>query len=118
MGKAVLDVFPTGLCGCGRRREENERLFELLREVKRDFGDAVEIHVVEYGDKILEAQKKLARILEASGKKRVVEMGLGPQVMRNLIPIIAINGKIAFVTTVPDKEALYQKIREAVGKTP
>jgi len=114
MGQVVLDVFPTGLCGCGRRREENEKLFALLREVKRDFGDRVDIRVAKYGENLLEAQRKLAEILEASGKKRVVEMGLGPQVMRSLIPIIAINGKIAFVTSVPTKEELYEKIRASL----
>lgn len=114
MGRVILEVFPVGLCGCGRRREENERLFALLREVKRDFGELVEIHVAEYGDKLLETQKRLAEILEASGKKKVVEMGLGPQVMRSLIPIIAINGKIAFVTNIPEKEELYEKIRRAL----
>ncbi len=114
MGQVLLEVFPTGLCGCGRRREENERLFTLLREVKKDFGERVEIRVAEYGEKLLETQKRLAEILEASGKKRVVEMGLGPQVMRSLIPIIAINGKIAFVTSVPEKEELYERIRSAL----
>ncbi|MBS7617969.1 hypothetical protein KEJ25_05100 [Candidatus Bathyarchaeota archaeon] len=113
MVQVLLEVFPTGLCGCGRRREENEKLFALLRETKKDFGERVEIRVAEYGEKLLETQKRLAEILEASGKKRVVEMGLGPQVMRSLIPIIAINGKIAFVTSVPGKEELYERIRAA-----
>lgn len=113
--KVLIDVFPTGICGCGHRQRENVELFNLMKEVKRDFEGKVELNVVDYGTHIDEAFLRLNQILESSGKRRLTELGLGAQLFRSLIPLIAIDGKIAFTTSVPSKEALYARIREAVG---
>ncbi|MEM3693196.1 MAG: hypothetical protein QXI39_04155 [Candidatus Bathyarchaeia archaeon] len=110
-----IDVFPTGICGCGQRQSENVVLFNLMREVKRDFEGKVELNIMDYGTHIDEALLRLNQILEASGKGRLIELGLGAQLFRSLIPLIAINGKIAFAASVPSKEALYAKIKEAIG---
>ena len=111
--KLTLDVFPTGICGCGQREGENAELFKLLRDVKRDFP-TVTVKIAEYGTKIDEAFSRLNEILEGSGKKKLVRLGLGAQVFRSVIPLVAINGKIASVSEVPKKEALYAKIKSAM----
>jgi len=113
--KVLIDVFPTGICGCGHRQSENVELFNLMREVKRDFGEKVELNIIEYGASGIEAAfSRLNQILEASGKRRLTELGLGAQLFRSLIPLIAIDGRIAFTMRVPSKEALYSKIKEAL----
>jgi len=111
--KVTLDVFPTGICGCGQREGENAELFKLLKEVKRDFP-AVTVNIAEYGTKIDQAFSKLNEILESSGKKKLIKLGLGAQVFRSVIPLVAINGKIASVSEVPKKEALYARIKSAM----
>jgi hypothetical protein len=111
--KVKLDVFPTGICGCGQREGENAELYKLMKEVKRDFP-AVTVNIAEYGTKIDEAFEKLNAILEKSGKKKLVKLGLGAQVFRSVIPLVAINGKIASVTEVPKKKDLYAKIKAAM----
>ncbi|MBO3842752.1 MAG: hypothetical protein FGF48_10125 [Candidatus Brockarchaeota archaeon] len=116
IGKVVLDIFPTGICGCGQRERENVDLYRLVNAVLHDFKDKVVVNIVEYGTKIDEAFLKLNQILENSGKKKLSTLGLGPQLLRNLIPLIAINGKIAFAASVPSKEALYAKINEALNE--
>jgi hypothetical protein len=108
--KVTLDVFPTGICGCGQREAENAELFKLMKDVKKDFP-AITINIAEYGTKIDEAFAKLNTILEKSGKKKLIKLGLGAQVFRSVIPLIAINGKIASVTEVPKKKDLYAKIK-------
>ncbi|MGQ9514952.1 MAG: hypothetical protein ACUVTL_07900 [Thermoproteota archaeon] len=112
--RVMIEVFPTGLCGCGQREEENVELFKLVRDVKKDFGDTATINIMEYGTKIDSSFKRLNEILEASGKKKLSDMGLGAQLFRSLIPMIAINGKIAFASEVPKKEELYAKINHAM----
>jgi len=111
--KVTLDVFPTGICGCGQREGENAELFKLLKDVKRDFP-TITVNIAEYGTKIDEAFSRLNEILEGSGKKKLVRLGLGAQVFRSVIPLVAINGKIASVSEVPKKEALYAKIKSAM----
>jgi len=111
--KVTLDVFPTGICGCGQREGENAELFKLLKEVKRDFP-TITVNIAEYGTKIDKAFSRLNEILESSGKKKLVRLGLGAQVFRSVIPLVAINGKIASVSEVPKKEALYAKIKSAM----
>jgi len=111
--KLTLDVFPTGICGCGQREGENAELFKLLKDVKRDFP-TITVNIAEYGTKIDEAFSRLNEILEGSGKKKLVRLGLGAQVFRSVIPLVAINGKIASVSEVPKKEALYAKIKSAM----
>jgi len=111
--KVKLDVFPTGICGCGQREAENAELFKLLKEVKKDFP-TITVNIAEYGTKIDKAFSRLNEILEASGKKKLVRLGLGAQVFRSVIPLVAINGKIASVSEVPKKEALYAKIKSAM----
>ena len=113
--KVKLEVFPTGICGCGQREAENAELFKLMKDVKKDFP-AVTVNVAEYGTKIDVAFEKLNAILEKSGKKKLIKLGLGAQVFRSVIPLIAINGKIASVTEVPKKEELYAKIEAAMKK--
>ncbi|NHV98398.1 MAG: hypothetical protein HA496_01985 [Thaumarchaeota archaeon] len=115
--KVVLDIFPTGICGCGQRDAENAPLFKLASDVLRDFKDKVEVNIMEYGTEIDKAFLRLNQILENSGKGRIVSMGLGAQVFRSIIPMIAINGKIAFAASVPSKEALYVKINEALKES-
>jgi hypothetical protein len=114
--KVTLDVFPTGICGCGQREAENAELFKLIKSVKKDFSETVDINLAEYGTKIDAAVVRLNAILEASGKKRLANMGLGAQVFRSVIPLIALNGKIAFLSEVPKKEELYAKINSALRK--
>ncbi|MBO3802457.1 MAG: hypothetical protein JTT11_01050 [Candidatus Brockarchaeota archaeon] len=114
--KVVLDVFPAGICGCGQREGENAELFKLVREVKEDFKGKVEVNVAEYGTKIDEAFEKLNKVLEASGKRKLANLGLGSQLFRTLIPLVALNGKMAFVAEVPKKEALYAKIEAAMKR--
>jgi len=116
--KVVIDVFPTGICGCGQRHNENVELFRLLNNASKDFKGLVELNIMDYGLQIDKAYSKLNQILEASGRKRLTELGLGAQLFRSLIPLIAINGKIAFTVSVPNKEDLYGKINEAIGKNP
>jgi len=111
--KVMLDVFPTGICGCGQREGENAELFKLLKEVKRDFP-SVTVNIAEYGTKIDKAFSRLNDILEKSGKEKLIKLGLGAQVFRSVIPLVAINGKIASLTEVPKKEALYAKIKVAL----
>jgi len=111
--KVTLDVFPTGICGCGQREGENAELFKLLKEVRRDFP-TVTVNIAEYGTKIDQAFSKLNEILESSGKKKLIKLGLGAQVFRSVIPLVAINGKIASVSEVPKKEVLYAKIKSAM----
>jgi len=111
--KVTLDVFPTGICGCGQREGENAELFKLLKDVKRDFP-TVTVNIAEYGTKIDEAFSRLNDILESSGKKKLIKLGLGAQVFRSVIPLVAINGKIVSVSEVPKKEALYAKIKSAM----
>jgi len=113
--KVVIDVFPTGICGCGLRENENRELFRLINDVLKDFKGEVEVNIMEYGPHIDEAFSKLNQILENSGKKNLISLGLGAQLLRSLIPLIAINGKIAFVSSVPSKDALYAKIKEAIA---
>jgi endonuclease IV len=115
--KVVLDVFPTGICGCGQREGENAELFKLVREVKEDFKGLVTVNVAEYGTKIDEAFERLNEVLEASGKRRLANLGLGSQLFRTLIPLIAVNGKMAFVSEVPKKEELYAKINSALKQS-
>jgi len=115
--KVMLDVFPTGICGCGQREAENAELFKLMKDVKKDFP-AITINIAEYGTKIDEAFAKLNAILEKSGKKKLIKLGLGAQVFRSVIPLIAINGKIASVTEVPKKTELYAKIKSAMKAPP
>jgi len=115
--KVILDIFPTGICGCGQRDAENARLFKLASDVLRDFKDKVEVNIVEYGTEIDKAFLKLNRILENSDKGKILSMGLGAQVFRSIIPMIAINGKIAFAASVPSREALYAKINEALKES-
>jgi len=112
--KVTLDVFPTGICGCGQREGENTELYKLMKGVKKDFPDGVVVNIAEYGTKIDAAFAKLNDILDASGKKKVTQLGLGAQVFRSVIPVVAINGKLAFVSEVPKKEALYAKIKTAM----
>lgn len=112
--KVVIDVFPTGICGCGQRQSENTELFRLINDVLKDFKGKVEVNIMEYGTQINEAFSRLNQILENSGKKNLVSLGLGVQLLRSLIPLIAINGKIAFVSSVPSKDELYAKIKEAI----
>ena len=111
--KVLLDVFPTGICGCGQREGENAELFKLMKEVKRDFP-TVTVNIAEYGTKIDKAFSRLNEVLESSGKKKLVKLGLGAQVFRSVIPLVAINGKIASITEVPTKENLYSKIKVAM----
>jgi len=112
--KVKLDVFPTGICGCGHREGENTELYKLIKDVKKDFPDIVTVNIAEYGVKIDKAFSRLNEILEASGKKKLAQLGLGAQVFRSIIPLVAINGKMAFVSEVPKKEALYAKIKSAM----
>jgi len=114
--KVVIDVFPTGICGCGHRQHENVELFKLLKEALNDFKDQIEINIMEYGSNIDKAYSRLNEILVASGKKELTTLGLGAQLFRSLIPLIAIDGKIAFTTSVPSKEELYSKINEALSR--
>ena len=114
--KVALDVFPTGICGCGQREAENAELFKLIKSVKKDFSETVDINLAEYGTKIDLAVARLNAILEASGKKKLASMGLGAQVFRSVIPLIALNDKIAFLSEVPKKEELYAKINSALRK--
>ena len=114
--KVVIDVFPTGICGCGQRQSENTELFRLLKDVLRDFEGKVDLNVMDYGTQIDEAFSRLNQILENSGKKNLAALGLGAQLFRSLIPLIAINGKIAFAASVPKKEDLYAKIGEAMAE--
>ena len=114
--KVVLDVFPTGICGCGQREGENAELFKLIKAVKKDFPDDVTLNLAEYGVKIDAAVSRLNEILEANGKTKLAKLGLGAQVFRSIIPMIAINDKIAFLSEVPKKEELYAKINSALRK--
>jgi len=114
--KATLVVFPTGICGYGQREGENAELFKLMKDVKRDFP-TITVNIAEYGTKIDKAFSRLNEILETSGKKKLIKLGLGAQVFRSVIPLIAINGKIASVSEVPKKEALYAKINVAMKST-
>jgi len=116
--KVVIDVFPTGICGCGQRQNENVELFKLLNDAAKDYKGRVELNVMDYGLQIDKAYSKLNQILEASGKKNLAELGLGAQLFRSLIPLVAINGKIAFTVSVPGKGDLYAKIDEAIGGAP
>ena len=111
--KVKLDVFPTGICGCGQREAENSELFKLLKDVKKDFP-SITVNIAEYGTKIDKAFSRLNEILESSGKKKLVRLGLGAQVFRSVIPLVAINGKIASVSEVPKKTELYAKIKSAM----
>jgi len=111
--KVTLDVFPTGICGCGQREGENTELYKLMKGVKKDFP-SVTVNIAEYGTKIDEAFSRLNEILEVSGKKKLVKLGLGAQVFRSVIPLVAINGKIASVSEVPKKTELYTKIKTAM----
>ena len=111
--KVTLDVFPTGICGCGQREGENAELFKLMKDVKRDFP-SVTVNIAEYGTKIDKAFSRLNDILEKSGKEKLIKLGLGAQVFRSVIPLVAINGKIASLTEVPKKETLYAKIKVAL----
>lgn len=112
--RVVIDVFPTGICGCGQRQSENTELFRLLNDVLKDFKGKVDLNIMDYGTQINESFSRLNQILENSGKKSLVALGLGAQLFRSLIPLIAINGKIAFATSVPSKDDLYAKIKEVM----
>ncbi|MEM2058119.1 MAG: hypothetical protein QXU11_08400 [Thermoproteota archaeon] len=113
--KVIMDVFPVGICGCGHRDSENVPLYRLVNAVLQDFKGKVDVNIVEYGEHIDKAYLKLREILKNSGKERLLTLGLGPQLFRNLLPLIAIDGKIAFLVNLPSKEELYAKLNEALS---
>ena len=86
----------------------------MVKEVKENIGDSVEAEIASY---ITQSQadsaiNNLNRVLEFSGRKDLI--AAAPYVYSFLLPLIAVNDRIAFAGKVPSKEELLERVRAEI----
>ncbi len=119
----VFPALPSCSCGpsCGSScgspagdTDPNEELLQRVKEVKENIGNSVKTEIASYITQThaYSAISKLNQILESSGKKELV--ATWPYVYTYLLPLIAINDKIAFAGKVPSKQELLDRVKAEI----